>query len=305
MEHASRSAEQAGNGKGKRLIRILACIGVSAVLWLFTTLSGQFESEVIVSLDYDLPADQTTTRKLPAEARLLVQTTGWQLIREGFNARSLHIDMSGADAREAFITNNRKELFIADLPSDIQVLHISPDTILLHLEPRITKMVPVYLTAVNPELPVYFDSVSIVPDSVALTGPESVLRNILQWSTEPISPHADSATTGIVPLTESDYPEIQLSAVACRYYLSQGVAKKGMLTGFAHCDQTGEQIPFTMTFYTRSDLALKITDFGITCRHGNDHLLKWSHTLPYNVFIDILHLELEYDTSGTQKSENR
>lgn len=273
MEHASRSAEQAGNGKGKRLIRILACIGVSAVLWLFTTLSGQFESEVIVSLDYDLPADQTTTRKLPAEARLLVQTTGWQLIREGFNARSLQIDISDADAREAFITNNRKELFIADLPSDIEVLHISPDTILLHLEPLIRKKVPVFLTYTEPFLPLYIDSLSVFPDSIELIGPETALKNFDRWGTEPVATLADSSAQGIIPLHESVFPEVQLSAVACRYFISTVRAEKKVVTGSVRCPVDGKERPVEMTYYSRSAKDYQLDDLRISCAHRPDHQL--------------------------------
>lgn len=299
MDHAEHTDERPAGGKGKRLLRILACICVSAVLWLFTTLSGQFESAVSVSLQYDLPSNLTTTRKLPGEATLLVRTTGWQLIREEFRERALQIDISYANGHEAFITNQRKELFIADMPSDIEVVKIAPDTIWLHLEPRITKRVPVVLSMTEPELPLFIDSISISPDTIELTGPGSILRTIQQWSTELVFTRLDSAVTGIAPLLESRYPEIQLSAVACRYYLSEAEALQGTDSGFVNCAETGARIPVTMTYFARSAAAYRLTDFGITCDHGEAHSLIW-HNLPE----DILHVDLSYTKHDTQNSEH-
>ena len=189
------------------------------MLWLFNTLSYQHEATIYVELQYQLAKNKINTNRLPDEALLQVQATGWQLLKESFSARSLVLDLGSYTDNTTLISNNQKDLFSADMPDDIEILHVIPDTMEMEIEERMQKMVPVYINFKGiKENNWKIDSLIYNPDSISISGPESIVRNIDYWTTDPVRIHdINEVVKGVVALEPVQQNNIKLSAVAASY----------------------------------------------------------------------------------------
>lgn len=271
--YSADNKDNSTQGTGKQAMLFFACFAIAAILWLFTTLSGTFESTLSAELEYDLPETQTTTRPLPKTSSILVQTTGWQLIREQFNERSLRVDIGQVDDHELLITNNHLGIFIEHMPSDIKVMHVSPDTISLHLEKKVRKKVPIKLTATYDNDQNRLDSLYLSPDSVIITGAKSIIQHIDYWPTEPVITYKDSIASGIAPLSEPGTRAITLSAVATSYSIGLVEPIKFMVSGAAFCPITksSDTVYVYITAHPDFDRYIPFSALHMYCDHDQQN----------------------------------
>lgn len=195
------------------------CLFIAVIIWLFTALSENYEQEINVGLSYVLPESQTTTIPLPQEAHLLVSSSGWQLVKEGFRHRAMSLDVSDLDDKPVLLTNNHLGLFTAGLPGNMHIVQVIPDTIDLHLEPLAERKVPIVLNAdFMDRTDIVVDSIYIHPDSITIRGPKSLITDITYWSTEAIAGNGDSIIDGITPLPFPAVGSIRLSAILADWH---------------------------------------------------------------------------------------
>lgn len=219
MTVAQTSANATNNKKGRIVIRFLFCLFIAFILWLFNTLSDEHQDTIFVRLQYELAEDKISLTKLPAQAELQVVSTGWQLLKEQFRVRSLQINLAEYSVNAQLITNQHKNLFSAELPDDIAVTHIYPDTLNMQIENKQTIKVPVKMLFKGiVENHWEIDSLYYFPDSITITGPESIVQQTTYWPTESITVFdLDSNLRGVAILKEGAPSNITLSAAVVAY----------------------------------------------------------------------------------------
>ena len=212
-------ASSTGGNRGRDAIRMLFCLLIAFVLWLFNTLSYQHEDTINVKLEYRLAVNKINTNRLPDLALLQVRATGWQLLKESFFARSLVLDLGSYTNNTTLIANENKNLFSADMPDDIQIIHVVPDTMEMEIEASMQKKVPVFIHFIGiKENSWKIDSLIYNPDSISISGPESIVRKIDYWPTNPVRIHdINEVVKGVVALEPVEQNNITLSAVAASY----------------------------------------------------------------------------------------
>jgi len=73
------------------------------------------------------------------------------------------------------------------LPSGLTLIKLSPNNITVHCDKQITKTVPVYpVFKGSPPLDYARGDIKVIPQSVSLTGPQTILNDISSISTKPI-----------------------------------------------------------------------------------------------------------------------
>lgn len=205
--------------QGRKPMHFLVSLFLAVIIWLFKSLSASYNNEIRVELQYEFPEKSIAVNPLPDHAVIFVTTTGWQLLREKFYKREVTIDFDKFDGNH-LITNDNRELFAADLPTAFTVVHISPDTIQFQIEGFISKRVPILINqkiSFKPEYSIS-DTIELEPDSILISGPQSVIDSIDVWETEPVvKTFADSLLTGVIPLRNRGKINIKLSAVVVSY----------------------------------------------------------------------------------------
>ncbi len=166
------------------------CLIFSAVFWLFTKLSQEtsavFTRPIVFSSFPDglLAASQSDSNIL-----YRIETTGVRLINYFISTRydTLFVDASNLTVIQRnntnyhVITGNElSEILVENVSAWGDINNIKPDTIFLELVPAIEKRFPVKLNAdISFEQRFrQYGSITIDPDSVLLTGPQSILDTL-------------------------------------------------------------------------------------------------------------------------------
>lgn len=161
---------------------ITVCVMLSVVLWLSLTLQEQRE----VSIDFpvvveELPDEQALVEQPPPTVQVKVQGTGMDLLGLIFDAPAIRVSAESGEINVA-------EAVELPRSSDAQVESVRPRVIALKVEPRQEKRVPV-----RPRLDIRTASAyelinppTLTPDSVTISGAESIVSSITEWPTEPM-----------------------------------------------------------------------------------------------------------------------
>ncbi|MDX2000910.1 MAG: hypothetical protein SFW35_00630 [Chitinophagales bacterium] len=167
----------------------MACLFVASFLWLMVRLSGVYSGTVTAHLRYiNMPDNKVMVKGLDTKLKLYVETTGFKLLlaKFGFSRTVLDIDYDDYRYTSYVLTEDLKKKFADNLPNEIKLKDIKPDTLFLYFDERVTKTVPIRLLwdiAFQKQYGMK-DSIIISPDSVKLTGPKSLLDTIHSWPTK-------------------------------------------------------------------------------------------------------------------------
>jgi hypothetical protein len=159
---------------------------VAALFWFSVTMGGMFRAHVEVPLDVSVPSDVALLTPLPKHIEVLVEANGWQLLflNAGQQAR---YELNGSRLRSGRILINRELIENMKLPPGVRAISAYPETLVVKLDRFITKDVPLRFT---PSELTFAQGVGMVrpieltPDSVQLSGAESVLRDVQSWPLE-------------------------------------------------------------------------------------------------------------------------
>lgn len=168
------------------------CMGIALFFWLLVKLSQTYRSEKSVALYFALPQGKVFTSTPPTDITATIQGTGWELLYEYLKSPqiSLHYNLQNAQDNFALSRSQlRSEILSRLSSSSMTIVELNYDDIVLTLEQKETKHVPVHLRA-------KFNFASghqlqhppvLSPDSVSLTGPGSALASIERWPTDSIT----------------------------------------------------------------------------------------------------------------------
>ncbi len=186
-----------GEVASKRRVSIFAlCLFFSALIWLFTKLSQETDAMFSKHLLFkDFPEGLVVASQSDSIIEYRIETTGLRLFSAYFFgvADTLRVsvnDLSVAwhQGRELYVVTDFKlhEMLSANVGVFASVSHIRPDSVFLELVPVARRKLPVQLNA-----DIRFEQrfrpygpVSIDPDSVWITGPESITDTMQYVFTE-------------------------------------------------------------------------------------------------------------------------
>lgn len=174
---------------------------LSVFLWFLSKLSKDGYTTVIeFPVKYiNKSVDKSLGRRPPETINVTINSYGFTILKYKLRSfRSLKIDLGQVerklDPRNSYwLTNGDLSLIENQLDPDVEVRSVSPDTVYFDFNKLIKKKVAVNLKlkeSFSKDLGIY-GKPKIVPDSVFVRGPESIISKIQSVATEPLELNGD------------------------------------------------------------------------------------------------------------------
>ena len=192
--------------------------------WVSVTMREDYENTVAVPFVLqEIPPGMAVQTPLPHTLQLRFRGEGWRLAGV-LLGRAPVITLSAAS-----LPSSRRPLTFNDfadhisLAPGVRLLDVKPDSLRIELGTSVRKRVPVVLDCLASFREGYgqVGPTSVAPDSVTLTGAETVLRGLDSWKTERrVFENIRGSLDAEVPLASADPFEIAFSVPAVRIAIS-------------------------------------------------------------------------------------
>ncbi len=200
----------------------LASLVISFVIWILTTLSQVYTTEIMVPVAYkNLPTDKVLINTLERELYMDVEARGIDLILQiGVSPKTIVVDYEKYVKSPKIGTRSLISPFERQL-STIAIKAIQPDTIYFRFDKRSEKLVPIVLQAdVLAETHFRVNKIAITPDSVFVTGPASIVDSLKAWHTEKLTLRGITQSfDNDIELLKPQYETINLSIDYTNYFI--------------------------------------------------------------------------------------
>lgn len=195
---------------------LLISLGISLLFWVLVKLSKEYTAKREVSITYNIPEEMSFVSIPPNEIIVSLKGRGWDLMYDYFGAPNRAIKFSLANSPLQNITNNQlKGKIIENVQSsNIVVEDMSTDYISIELGKSATKKIPVILEGEFTFAPEHQlqNTIKIIPDSVTISGPISLIEEYLSWPTTLLSiENLSNTVQQSLPLQPVERPQISLS----------------------------------------------------------------------------------------------
>lgn len=165
----------------KKLYIFIAAVIFAIIFWGSISLSDSYYATIDVALKLvDFPKGYTTGSNLPDNVCIKLKGEGWKLVTLNIGAESEYLVSVESDSglKYANLYNN-----LADnrwILSETEVIDIKPDTIAFFVERIVSKIVPVVVDLSLEFKPGYglASNISVAPDSVIVSGPLSIMKDL-------------------------------------------------------------------------------------------------------------------------------
>jgi len=175
--------------KNKNLHIVIFSTLFAVALWLAINMGYEYQTVVSVPLVLEnIKPNRSLAKPVPTTVNVKVHTSGWQLVGLYFVPDVRYVlDISDISNRFSFLTN-KDLLERLKFPQGIRTAEIKPDTIVVVLDDKGKKTVPVepVVTMTFREGYGVVGDIKSIPDSVTLTGAQSLLDKIDRWETDPL-----------------------------------------------------------------------------------------------------------------------
>lgn len=172
----------------KRILMFSVFLLISLFIWLLSALSKNYTTVIEYPLVYtDFPEESVSVGDMPGHLDLLINAHGYAILRYktfgksdpiSFRVSAFNLSRSDNDSTRAFIqTRYLKNQVSRQLPADLQLLEIKPDTLHFQFAKRITRKLrirPDFEFRVGKQFTIK-DGIRLEPDSVEVTGPDMIL----------------------------------------------------------------------------------------------------------------------------------
>ena len=170
---------------------------ISVCIWFLNALSKNYTSVIEFPISYaDFPEDRVFVGELPEYLELRINAHGYSILRYrtfkkpvplSFKLSTITLSRPDQDSSRAFmLTKYYKEQVSRQLPAELQLLEIKPDTLHFQFAKRVTRMIkvrPDFRFQVDKQFTIK-DGIIIEPDSVEVTGPDLILDTLHYVYTE-------------------------------------------------------------------------------------------------------------------------
>lgn len=157
---------------------ITVSILVSSLLWFTFTMRERHTKLIEMPISVvNLPEDESLSQLPPRAARVQVVGDGWSLLRLYLNPPSITVNAAQSEVNLRGV--------LPELPKNVDVQAVTPSVVTLVKEERITRTLPIE-PRIRIETPATHDLVEpprIIPDSVEVSGAESVVGALESWPT--------------------------------------------------------------------------------------------------------------------------
>lgn len=179
----------------------------SSILWVSITLTEEYYSTYRVPVRIvNTPYGYTLASELPSEISIKLRGIGWRLTGIGIGSES-HFNVSARNDSGRISANLYANLVENPwLSSDVSVIDISPDTVSFIVERITSKKLKVI-----PDVDLTFKTgfglageVKVVPDSVVVFGPKSLISELHHISTKKVNLNALDNLTKIKLAFDND-----------------------------------------------------------------------------------------------------
>lgn len=207
----------------RKVVTFLCCVFISILFWLLTALSKEYTITLSYPADYiNPPKDKVVSNDLPDLINIDIQSKGFFLLAYKFKEPQI-VNVDLKESRPSYsknnyflLTNSQINKITEQFSSRIKISRISPDTIFLNFNKKISKLVPVKakLTLTLDNLYQQTDSIKLVPSFITISGAADVINHVNYVETLPVTVN-DVNSSQEVPLTiinPSRKGDIQLSA---------------------------------------------------------------------------------------------
>ena len=203
----------------------MACLVLSFIFWLLTTLSKTYIEDISIPVNYrDLPEDKVLVSKLPEQLFLEIEATGFEILWLKMKGVGDQLDLDAspnslkrlpsADAGNYVLVTERKLSKVrSEIEEDVNLVAIRPDSIVFAFRDKVQKNLPVkfkgsldYGGQYGPVGQVSFD-----PAVIKVSGPADLLDTMKAIYTDSIVLESIDETIEIEIDLEQVYVETSLS----------------------------------------------------------------------------------------------
>ena len=161
---------------------VLSLVGATT-FWFFNALNKSYDANITYPIEFVFNRDSVVVMKpLPENIRMNVSSGGWNLLRKTywFNLPPIEIELSNPTSVQYM---DRGLLFpiVVNQMTELRVNYIVNDSLFIDIEEKRTKKVHLKIDSAKISLePLHriTSRISILPDSVELTGPKSFIDTI-------------------------------------------------------------------------------------------------------------------------------
>jgi hypothetical protein len=181
---------QKNNGNNKMNYSFILFTLLSVVFWFMTKLSKEYDSTIAYPISYKNLPDDKLLQEAPLDfIKIHIKTTGFKLILAKISPNKLEINASNIYYKSLtdyyLLVSQQKLALQKQMETGVQIDHFIHDSITFNLGLLKIKKVPVKLLSDFTYADGYElnEPISITPDSIIVTGPESILDTISFVST--------------------------------------------------------------------------------------------------------------------------
>lgn len=176
----------------KKFVVFLFFLLLSTIFWFLNQLGKNSSTLISYPVKYtNLPKDKVLVRDLPSRLDLLVEAPGYTLLKYKLSNRLIPLVMDlnaypfrimeNSEAQKFFIlTSMTRERISRQLRSDIQILDISPDSLIFEFGNIVNRIVPV-----EPDMSIELSKqfmlkgeITVDPDSIMVSGPDRIVDTL-------------------------------------------------------------------------------------------------------------------------------
>lgn len=180
----------------KKILMFSVFLIISASIWMLNALSKNYTSIIEYPLIYtDFPEDRVFVGEMPEHLDLQINAHGYALLRYkmfrkpvpiSFKISAFNMNQRSDSSSAYILTRYLRDQISTQLPAELQLLEIKPDTLHFQFTERVTRRVkvrPDLAFSVDNQFTIK-DEIQLFPDSVDLTGPDLILDTMDFASTE-------------------------------------------------------------------------------------------------------------------------
>lgn len=182
-EYGTMTSENGVMERREKVTVFILSFIIASVMWFVVSLGKELSTTVNLTITVgQLPDDQALSNDLPESVVASVSGEGWELVSLTRNPPVIEVDV------------NQPEILMTDMvrekiaPTGVNVLAVQPAILRTQLEQRISKRVPVVIDDDIQYRSQYglVGELEVTPDSVTISGAESVVGRINSWATQPL-----------------------------------------------------------------------------------------------------------------------
>lgn len=165
---------------------LLVCFGLSLVSWFFITMSDEYTTERTFQVRYMLPDDEVFVDMPNQTITATISGKGWDLAYDRLSREEAVLDFELAGIENGIIDQSLLRRRLAEeINPLLTVDKLSRNYINLQTDPKLAVRVPVRARITLEMAPQHYlaDTVRLVPDSVTVAGPRSLVQELTSWPT--------------------------------------------------------------------------------------------------------------------------